>query len=120
MFSMQKGKSKIKMIFLLQSVIVIYSLSTVVAKFASGYPFLSLPFIGFYGLEIVFLGIYALLWQQMIKRFELSIAYLNRATTLLWAMVWAVLIFKEVVTVNNIVGIVIILCGVIVVNQDEQ
>lgn len=90
------------------------------AKFASGYEFLSLPFIGFYGLEILFLGIYALLWQQMIKRFELSVAYVNRATTLLWAMVWAALIFKEVVTIKNVLGVVIILIGIVVVNQDEQ
>lgn len=111
---------KLKAVLILQAVIVIYSLSTVAAKFASGYEFLSLPFIGFYGLEILFLGIYALLWQQMIKRFELSVAYMNRATTLLWSLVWAVLFFKEVVSVKNIIGIIIILVGVIVVNRDEQ
>ncbi|MDD3220916.1 MAG: transporter [Clostridia bacterium] len=117
---MTEKSSKLKAVLLLQAVIVIYSLSTVVAKFASGYEFLSLPFIGFYGLEILFLGIYALLWQQMIKRFELSVAYVNRATTLLWAMVWAALIFKEVVTIKNVLGVVIILIGIVVVNQDEQ
>ena len=56
----------------------------------------------------------------MIKRFELSVAYVNRATTLLWALVWAVLFFKETVSIKNIIGIMIILAGIIVVNQDEQ
>lgn len=117
---MNRKEGKLKSVLILQAVIVIYSLSTVAAKFASGYEFLSLPFIGLYGLEILFLGVYALLWQQMIKRFELSVAYVNRATTLLWALVWAVLFFKETVSIKNIIGIMIILAGIIVVNQDEQ
>ena len=116
---MEQSRSKLKSIIILQAVIVIYSLSTVVAKFASGYDFLSLPFIGFYALEIGLLGIYALLWQQMIKRFELSIAYVNRASSLLWSLVWAVLFFNEVVTIKNVIGVVIILIGIVVVNQDE-
>ncbi len=112
-------KSRVKEIFMLQAVIVIYSLSTVVAKFASGHEFLSLPFIGFYGLEIACLGVYAILWQQMIKRFDLSVAYVNRATTLLWALVWSALIFKEVVTIKNVIGVLIILAGILIVNKDE-
>ena len=34
-----------------------------------------------YGAEIGVLGIYALCWQQVIKRVELSVAYANRAAS---------------------------------------
>ena len=61
----------IKNILILQAVVVVYTLSSVVAKFATGKELFSLSFFLFYGLEIVILGIYAILWQQMIKRFDL-------------------------------------------------
>ena len=49
----------------------------------------------FFGLDLLFLGIYAICWQQMIKIFPLSVAYANRAMALLWSAVWAKIIFGE-------------------------
>ena len=57
----EKKKAKIKDIFILQLVIAIYTLSTVFAKFASGQEFLSFEFILFYGIEMVILGLYAII-----------------------------------------------------------
>ena len=67
-------KVSFKMILALQLVVMIYTLSSVMAKLASGYDALSLPFLFFYGVEILILGIYAIAWQQIIKRCELSAA----------------------------------------------
>lgn len=115
----QKGKGiHIKNIILLQLIVIIYTLSGVAAKYASNYDFLSVRFILFYGVEIAILGIYAILWQQIIKRFDLSIAYANRAMALLWSMVWAILFFHENVTLKNIIGVVIVIAGTIIVNCD--
>ena len=72
----------------------------------------------FYGIEIVILGVYALLWQQVIKRFELSVAYANRAMVIVWSMLWAALIFKEQLTVSNIAGILLVVTGTFIVNRD--
>ena len=72
-----KKKAKLKDIFMLQIVIAIYTLSTVCAKFASGQEFMSFQFILYYGLEMVILGVYAIVWQQLIKKFEISVAYAN-------------------------------------------
>ena len=80
----KKKKLSLKMLLLLQGIVMIYTLSGVAAKFASGTGFLSLKFILFYGLEIFILGIYAILWQQIIKRIDLSVAYANRSLALLW------------------------------------
>lgn len=115
-----KKKVILKYILLLQLIIMVYTLSTVAAKFASGKEFLSFEFILCYGIEILILGIYAILWQQIIKRFDLSIAYANRAIGLLWSIVWAILFFNEVVTIKNVIGVVIVIIGTMIVNSDDK
>lgn len=114
-----KKKITIKDVLILQAVIVIFTVSSVIAKLASGQSFLSTGFFLFYGLEILALGIYAILWQQMIKKFELSIAYANKAMGLVWTMIWAVLIFKEKITLTNIIGVILVILGIIVLNSEK-
>lgn len=116
----KKDKKKfIKNIIILQVIILIYTLSTVTAKFASQEEFLSLKFILFYGIEIFILGVYAILWQQIIKKFEISVAYANRAMSLLWSIVWAIVFFGEQITFKNVIGVIIVIIGTIIVNSDE-
>lgn len=108
----------IKNILMLQAVVVIYTLSSVVAKLATGKELFSFSFFLFYGLEIAILGVYAILWQQMIKRFDLSIAYANRAMALLWSALWAVLLFREGLGPKQVAGIVLVILGTVIVNID--
>lgn len=115
-----KKKLGVKDILLLQAIVVIYTLSGVAGKFASGYGFMSLGFILCYGVEILILGVYAVLWQQIIKRFDLSIAYANRSIALLWSMIWAVLLFHERVTVKNLIGVAIVIAGTMIVNGEAN
>ncbi len=117
---MKKKKIQLKDILFLQAVIVIFSISSIIAKFASGQVFLSWDFIVFYGLEIVALGFYAILWQQAIKRIDLSIAYANKAMCVLWSMVWAVLIFHNNITLPNVIGVLFVIIGTIVLNSSES
>jgi len=63
--------------------------------------------------------IYALAWQKIIKYFALSTAYAHRSVYLIWAQLWAVLIFKENLSWNNILGMLIVLIGVLVVQKYE-
>ena len=116
----EKKNNLIKNIIILQAIIIVYTLASVAAKFASGEEFLSFKFILFYGLEILILGIYAVLWQQIIKKFEISIAYANRAMALLWSLVWAVVFFHESITIKNIIGVIIVIIGTIIVNSDDK
>ena len=99
--------------------VVIYTLSSVVAKFATGKELFSFSFFLFYGLEIVILGVYAILWQQMIKKFDLSVAYANRAMALLWSAIWAVVLFHEKLDGKQIVGILLVVLGTVIVNTDN-
>lgn len=105
---------------MLQAVFAVYSISSVVSKLASGKELLSLEFIIFYGLDVMILGIYALLWQQVIKKFELSIAYANKAITLLWALVWGIVIFHEQITPGKVAGIVLVMVGIFILNSEES
>ncbi|HEX2938095.1 MAG TPA: transporter [Ruminiclostridium sp.] len=101
MNSDSKPKIRLADVIILQLIIVIYTCSGIAAKFASHYNFLSLGFIICYGIEIVILGVYALFWQQAIKKFDLSVAYANRGVAIFWSLVWSALIFSEKVTVKK-------------------
>ena len=114
------GKIKLKEIAVLQFAVMIYTLSGIAAKRAAMYETMSWGFLLFYGLEIAILGIYAIVWQQLIKRFELSVAYANRSMAILWSMIWAVLFFGEIITVRNIIGVLIVLAGTMLINSDEN
>lgn len=97
----------------------LYSCTSICSKLASGYRFLSWGFVLFYGLEIVVLMLYAVLWQQILKRFELAEAYAFRPIATILSFLWAVLIFDEQVTWNMVVGAAVILTGIWVVNGEH-
>ncbi|MDD3218202.1 MAG: EamA family transporter [Lachnospiraceae bacterium] len=117
---MKKKKITLPGILSIQAAVLIYTLSGICAKMAAGHEFLSFWFIFFYGLEICVLGVYAIVWQQIIKRYELSVAYVNRATAIFWSLIWAALIFREHISWKNILGVAIIFVGIMVVNTDEN
>ena len=110
----------IKNILILQAVVLVYTFSSVVAKYASGAELFSFSFFLFYGAEIAILGIYAILWQQMIKRFDLSVAYANRAMAILWSALWAIILFGESLGIKQILGILLVVIGTVIVNADGQ
>ena len=64
-------------------------------------------------------GIYAIAWQKIIKKFQLSTAYAHRSVYLIWSQIWAVLIFRESLSWNNLVGMLVVLIGVLVVQRYE-
>ena len=113
----QKGVT-LKNIILLQAIIIIYTVSSVMAKFASANKETPIKFFLFLGLEFAILAVYAVLWQQMIKRFDLSVAYANRSMAILWSMIWAVIFFHDKITLRNVLGVLLVLLGTIVVNMD--
>ena len=116
-----RKKISFKDIILLQLVVMIYTMSTIIGKFAAGASQESFwRFVLLYGAEIGVWGIYAVLWQQMIKRFELSVAYANRAGALLWSLLWAVLIFGEQLTAQKIVGALLVVAGTVIINGGKE
>ena len=59
------------------------------------------------------LGFYAIAWQQIIKRLALTTAFANKAVTIVWGIIWGIIFFQEHVSVNQIVGAIIVIIGVV-------
>ena len=112
-------KIGIKQIILLQAIIIIYTISSIMAKFASGGETLE-KIVLFFGLDLLFLGIYAICWQQMIKIFPLSVAYANRAMALLWSAIWAKIIFGESISGRQMFAIGLVIIGTMIINTEKQ
>lgn len=119
--SIKNKKNKFILTVILHTMIFIYSLGSVFSKIASGEDFLSVKFILCYGVVLLTLVIYALGWQQIIKRVSLTTAYANKAVTIVWGMVLGIVIFGEKITTKQVVGAVIVMVGVILFAiSDEQ
>ncbi|WP_367925055.1 EamA family transporter [uncultured Ruthenibacterium sp.] len=112
--------SNIKTYLLLHGLMLLFSLSPVCSKLAGQQSFLSFRFFLFYGLVIVILGIYAILWQQVIKRMSLTAAYANKAVTVVWGMFWGAMLFGEEITLQKCIGAVVIVAGIILYAFSEQ
>ena len=116
----KKRKHGWKDLLFLQMIVIIYTLSSIASKMAADYSEILPKFLFFCALQLGALGIYAILWQQIIKKVDLSVAYANRAIALLWSMVGAVVFFGENITIQNIIGVVIVIAGTIIVNSDDE
>lgn len=111
---------KIKPFIVLHIILLIFSTGGIFSKLASGQTFLSLNFCLLYGAMIFILGIYALLWQQILKYIPLTTAYVNKAVTIIWSTLWGTLLFHETITVQNVIGAIIVLAGVIIMVTGED
>lgn len=100
--------------------LLLFSLGGVCTKMASWYDFLSFWFIFFYGLVILNLGVYAIVWQQIIKKLPLNTAYSNKAITIVWGILWGFIFFREQITWNMIVGALIVIVGVVLVVRADE
>lgn len=104
--------SKAKTYIALHAMLVLYSFSGICGKLAAQFDFLSVPFIACYAGMVGILGIYAIGWQQVIKRMPLTLAYANRAVTVVWGIVWGAVLFSEPLNVFKLVGALVVLAGV--------
>lgn len=58
------------------------------------------------------MGAYAICWQQILKRVELSTAYMFKGTSLIFVMLFAFALFGEPITIMNVVGAAVIITGI--------
>ncbi len=104
--------SRSRALGMLHAAVFLYSLSNIAGKAASGEPFLSAGFLVCYGLMILVLGLYALLWQKVLRRTRLTTAIFGKALTLLWGMLYGALFFGETITPKMILGAAIVAAGI--------
>lgn len=113
-------KIKVNKYIYLHLLLLLYSFCGVFSKLASQNQFLSIKFCLFYGTSLLILGIYAIFWQQILKKFSLTTAFFNKAVTIIWGMIWGVMFFSEKITLNMIVGTIIVLIGIGLVVKDYE
>lgn len=115
-----RKKVNIGILILLHIGLLISSLSGVCSKKAALSEAFSMSFFFWYGLVLVSMFVYALLWQQILKRMDLTTAYANKPVGLVWGMIWGVLLFQETISPRMIIGAAVIFAGIfLVVTADE-
>ena len=65
------------------------------------------------------LGLYAFIWQKLIKNAMIAVVYANKSSSILWGQSAAVVIFGEHVACRNLVGLFIIFAGILLVNSSR-
>lgn len=115
-----KKKIDIKSIILLEIAFFIYSLSSMFSKNAMySNPTLT-HIIIFYLLSLFMLGIYAIIWQQVLKKLDLSVAFANKGATIIWGIIWGRLIFNEKVTIGMVIGATIVIIGIVIMMNSKE
>ena len=117
---MKNNISNFKYYILLIVGILIYSFISVFSKLASEEPFMSINFILYYGLIIIVLFVYAIIWQQVLKQIELSRAMIIKPLALVLNIFWAVILFQEKISIKMAIGIILILCGVMTIGIKNE
>ncbi len=108
------NRDNLKVYIALHIMLMVYSMGTICSKMAAKQDFLSFKFCFFYGLIILLLGLYAVGWQQIIKRLPLTTAFANKAVTVIWGLVWGRLFFAESITIGKIIGVILVVIGIVV------
>ena len=97
---------------------LLYACVTLFTKYAAQHDFLSVAYcIGLAG-AIGVMGLYAICWQQILKRIELSTAYMFKGTSLIFVMLLAWAIFGEAITAMNIIGACVIVLGIVLYGKE--
>lgn len=109
---MERKKVNRRNMILFSGVYLFYSLSGVLAKLSAKFEVLSTGFLLCYAGMVMIMGIYAVVWQQLLKTNPLSGVFMYKATTVIWGSVFGVLIFSEQITTGKILGILLIMLGI--------
>lgn len=111
---MKKGVS---LVLALVGVNLIYACVSIFTKLASGQEWMSggymLCIAGAFGI----MGIYAVLWQQILTRAPLSTAYMFKGTSLIFVLLISFFLFGEKMTWNNLLGAVLIVTGIVLYSK---
>lgn len=103
---------KIIQYILLIAANILYACVSIFTKYASQQEFMSWNYMLGLIAAIGVMGLYAVLWQQVLKRIELSLAYMFKGTSIVFVMLLAYVLFGEQITWNNIVGAIVIVGGI--------
>lgn len=111
---------KIKDFLFLQASLFVYAICALCEKFTSKLPLMSSNFILGYIFVVALLGVYAILWQQILKRIELNIAFSNKAITVIWGFILGFLILGENISLKMVIGAIFVIVGIMLLMVNDR
>lgn len=105
--------NNLRNILLLLLTFLIYSGTSIFSKCASYHQVFSIPYISFFSCTILLLFLYAILWQKVLSIFPLNRAFLYKSSTIIMILCISHFVFDELITINNILGVVLIIIGLV-------
>ena len=111
---------KVKYYLFLFIGVFVYSIATIFLKFASNKSFLTKEYIFNILMALLFLGIYAIIWQQILKHIQLSVALSFKPVALILNLFWSIYIFNESYDVKVFIGILLIICGIFIMVRNDE
>lgn len=94
--------------------LVVNSVQGVFSKLAGKQRPMSFPWIMCFGAMFLTMLVFAVAWQQVLKHMSLTFAFTNKPITIIWGLIWGVLVFGEHVSWNMLLGSAVILIGIMV------
>lgn len=91
---------------------LVYASVSLFTKWTSMHAFLSWQYVAGMCGAVGMLGVYAVLWQQVLKRMPVTDAYMFKGLSLVFIMLFSVLIYGEGITWCNAAGALIIIVGI--------
>lgn len=116
---MIEKKYMIKNYVFLHLLLLFYSAGGILSKIAGNYEVWSIEFVALYIIKMVTLFIYAILWKQILKHFDLTTAFANKAVTVIWGLVFGVCFFGETITLQKVIGSIVIMIGIWVAVRED-
>lgn len=115
----KKARAAIFRFGLLYLAFLVYSGTTVFSKMAAMQSGITIEFLFFMGMEVMCLGVYAIIWQQVLKNMSLITAMSNKGVVVIFGLIWSVLLFEETISLYNVFGTAMIILGIWMVSTDD-
>lgn len=74
----------------------------------------------YYILTLAFLGFQTIFWILTLRSYDLSLVYPTMSVNYLLVVCFSVIIFHEIITVNNVLGLLLILLGIFILFSKKQ
>ena len=104
----------------LHMLFLLYSICGVLGKLAAHQAFFSSKFFILYGGSLIILVIYSLLWQRMLLKMPLTIAFSNKGVTVIWGIIWGVVFFDERINLAKVIAATLIITGVAIIGKANE
>lgn len=92
----------------------------VVAKLGSESSLFSFYTLIRFAAVIALLGVYSVLWQVSLRYIPLSSAFFCKGSVVVFSLIWAVIVFGETISSNNLLGVCLIIVGIVLMAFERR